>query len=397
MKVLIYLEEDRIAPVGGPLGVGYHIHQAVQKNGIDYIDFLPANVQKMKKESSQKKWLYKHKRLTKIVRSVRHIMEYNKMFNSPLDNSEFLNQYDIVHFHRTSDMYKQRKSLENYKGKVIVTSHSPVPLAQELYAASVTKFEERYMKQHRKQFEEMDAWSFLHADNILFPCKDAEEPYYVNWEEYHTIHDNRKDNYRYIPTGISEIGASKSRYKIREQYHILESDFLAVYAGRHNEVKGYDSLKIIGKEFLDNNKDSSFLIAGAEGPLTRLVHPRWIEAGWTREVHAIINAGDVFVLPNQFTYFDLIMIEVLAMGKIVIASRTGGNKYYEKAKVRGVFLYDTKEEALCLLEKIKKMPKEQIKELEQSNRKYFEECLTAERYVDSYIDLLNEIYEGQNI
>ena len=127
MKVLIYLEEDRVAPVGGPLGVGYHIKQIVEKEGIDYIHFLPGNLQQKKKEASQKKWLYKHKKLTKIVRSLRHLSEYQRMINHPTDNSDFLNQYDIVHFHRTSDMYKQRESLKKFKGIVLITSHSPIP------------------------------------------------------------------------------------------------------------------------------------------------------------------------------------------------------------------------------------------------------------------------------
>lgn len=391
MKVLIYLEEDRVAPVGGPLGVGYHIKQIVEKEGIDYIHFLPGNLQQKKKEASQKKWLYKHKKLTKIVRSLRHLSEYQRMINHPTDNSDFLNQYDIVHFHRTSDMYKQRESLKKFKGIVLITSHSPIPLAQEFLAASATSFETLYMKRKWDKFVEMDSWSFRNADYIVFPCADAEEPYYLNWEEYKNIHDERKDCYRYVPTGISDISVKKDRELIRKQFNIPEEDFVPVYAGRHNEVKGYDTLKVIGQKYLLNNKDTTFFIAGTEGPIYRLNNPKWIEVGWTKEVHDIISSGDVFILPNKFTYFDLIMIEVLALGKIVIASRTGGNKFFEKAGLRGVLLYDTVDEACELLDKIKKMPKEERAVLGRKNREYFEKHLTNEQYVHNYISLLDEI------
>lgn len=64
---------------------------------------------------------------------------------------------------------------------------------------------------------------------------------------------------------------------------------------------------------------------------------RWKEVGWTNDSQSIIAASDVFVLPNRETYFDIIMLEVLSCGKIVIASRTGGNKYFEKIGAKGVF------------------------------------------------------------
>ena len=313
------------------------------------------------------------------------------MFNKPVDNTNFFNEYDVVHFHRTSDMYKQRKSLEKYKGIVLITSHSPIPLAQELLAASATKWETMYMKKNWKKFVEMDSWAFNNADYILFPCEDAEEPYFLNWSEYRNIHDSCEKKYRYIPTGISDISAKKSALDVRREHGISDTDFVAVYAGRHNDVKGYDILKKIGETYLSNNDDTTFFIAGTEGPIMRLNHPKWVEVGWTREVHEIINAGDVFILPNKFTYFDLIMIEVLALGKIVIASRTGGNKFFEKEGVEGVFLYDSIEEACILLNHIKNMTHEERKILGAKNREFFENNLTSDRYVQKYLSLLNNI------
>lgn len=391
MKILIFLEEDKLAPIGGPLGVGYHILQTIKHENICNIHFLPGNAQKQAKETAQKKWLYKHKLLTRIVRSLRHIAEYNRMINHPNDISDFLNQYDIVHFHSTMDMYKHRLSLKKYKGKVLISSHSPIPLSQELLAASATKFETAYIKSNWDSFVEMDAWSFLNADYIIFPCADAEEPYYINWSDYKCIHEKKRKSYRYIPTGITDIGIKKSCSLVRKQFGIKEKDFVVVYAGRHNVVKGYDRLKDIAQAYLLQNPDTTFLIAGNEGPIYRLNHPKWIEVGWTQDVHDIINAGDVFILPNKFTYFDLVLIEVLALGKIVIASRTGGNKYFEKAGLEGVFLYDSIDEACVLLDRIRKLSERERLILSTKNREYFEKHLTSEIFVHSYISLLKAI------
>ncbi len=48
------------------------------------------------------------------------------------------------------------------------------------------------------------------------------------------------------------------------------------------------------------------------------------------------------------TYFDLVMLEVLSLGKIIIASYTGGNKYFKSSFAKGVFTYSKLEEAAQL-------------------------------------------------
>ena len=126
------------------------------------------------------------------------------------------------------------------------------------------------------------------------------------------------------------------------------------------------------------------MIAGKEAPLTRLHHDSWTEVGFTKDPYSLIAAGDVFILPNNETYFDLVFIEVLSLGKIIIASRTGGNRYYEKAGVKGVFLYDTLDEAEHLIEKIKKMPIEDRIDLERANKEFYKQNLTSRIFYENY-------------
>lgn len=117
------------------------------------------------------------------------------------------------------------------------------------------------------------------------------------------------------------------------------------------------------------------------------------EIGFTKDPYSLISAGDVFVLPNNETYFDLVMIEVLSLGKIVIASRTGGNKYYEKAGAKGVFLYDTLAEAEELVDKVKAMSKEERKKLEKENRCFYEKHLTSTVFYENYKKMVNEVVD----
>ena len=392
MKVLVYLAKNKLAPRGGPLAIGYYIFSEVQRTQTGWIEFLESGASAEKQEQFLKKYLYKFPALTKIVRSIRHIRQYNALLNHPESvKPRSFDGYDAVHFHSTVDLYAQRENLKGFQGKLLLNSHSPVPMAQELYDASATGFEKAYMDKRRDRFKEMDAWAFNRADYVVFPCPEAEEPYINNWEEYRVIRERKKDCYRYVLTGITPSEAQISRTEIRKELGVFENDFLVSYVGRHNKVKGYDKLKAIGEALLEGACDLWVVVAGSEGPLTRLEHPRWIEVGWTSDPHSYIAASDVFILPNQETYFDAVMIEVLSLGKIVVASRTGGNKYFERIGAEGVFLYDTVEEAVELIRRIKNMPVQERRRLEAGNYRLYESSLTSKTFFDSYLKLIEEI------
>ena len=132
-------------------------------------------------------------------------------------------------------------------------------------------------------------------------------------------------------------------------------------------------------------------IAGTEGPLYHLEHNRWIEVGWTKDPGSVIQASDVFVLPNKETYFDLVMLEVLSLGQIVVASYTGGNKYFAKYENSGIFLYNNNTEAENIISQIIKMSEEKRKELRKKNLELYKAEFTNEAFAKRYIYSLHKI------
>lgn len=388
MKTLIYLEENKLAPKGGPYAVGYYIKRRIQKLGIIDIEFLKVDgylgTNVKDKNALWYKFFQKYYRI--FVHWKRFRMLLNRGGYSPID----LTSYDVIHFHKTIDLFEVRKSLKDYKGKVVLTSHSPVPLSKEFLDEHITTLEKKLFPRLYSRLIEMDRFAFHRADYIHFPCEDAEDPYYNNWEEYATIHTNRKEHYVYIPTGIPKAHPKRCRAEVRNELHLKDTDFCISYVGRHNEVKGYDNLKKIGEKILAK-ENTRIIVAGLESPLTRLQHERWSEIGWTDDAHSYIGASDVFVLPNKETYFDIVMLEVLSLGRIVVASRTGGNKFFEKLKPNGVFLYDTVEEAVEILEKIKELSFAEREKLGQANQEMYTNNFTDEVFVNKYVDFLNSI------
>lgn len=397
MKTLIFMKESDLRPAGGPAGFCYNILQEIRRQKIDDIEFLPGDSEKRAKQKSLyvKVTKYLPRWLNAAQIAIRRKKDYERMIKDPTIHNVNLNNYDVIHFHSTISLYKYRKDLENFRGKVILTTHTPVPQYQEIFAELPTKLEKKIYKQFYSSLEQIDEYAFNQADFVIFPCEEAEESYIKKWYKYKDIHDKLKEQGKliYIPTGIEPKKVNRDRITICDDYAVSHDSFIVSYAGRHNQVKGYDLLQKIAKKAWENGEKYQFLICGTESPIHGLNNVLWKEIGWTDDSQSFIAASDVFVLPNRETYFDIIMLEVLSCGKVVVASRTGGNKYFERIGAKGVFLYDTIDEAVEMLKQIASMNIEEKKMLESCNRALFNEFFTTDKYVTEYRNFLRTINE----
>lgn len=388
-KILIYLYRSSLRPIGGPIGYNYNLKCQFEAKSSKDIYFIETSKKSdLINERINRIQYSKLKQLLVIAKSVykKTKMLYGFRHKAIVD----LQNYDIVHFHSTIDMYNAKDDLKNYKGKVVLTSHTPTLPSKEIYDG-LTDFEKKYLNFLYKNLLRIDEYSFKRADYIIFPCEEAEEPYYHNSKDYALFKATNHFKYRYLLTGINPCIAKISCNDIRRRYKIPQSAFVVCYIGRHNEIKGYDDLKDIGRELLEKNDDLYILVAGKESPLKGLNHNRWIEVGWTDDPYSIINASDVFLLPNKETYFDLILLEVLSLGKIIIASKTGGNKYFERFKDSGVLLFENCIGAIMEIEKLKNRTVGERQLLENYNKDMFRKYFTSSVFSDNYIKLITSL------
>lgn len=387
MKVLEYFPVNKIKPIGGPAGYLFNLISAFSSPDIE-IETLPPE-----KEVSGK--------LKKLPRRVKRFLNnffFNRLvrrFAKGKGQIANIDSYDAIHFHTTYELALHAEQLANYKGKIIVTSHSPCPMHLEIYNEQLDWFGRLvFGRKIKKRAAFCDEKAFDMATHILFPCPEAEEPYYHLWDKYKDIHARNSSKYVYLLSGSTQRTAQISRADIRNNLGIAEEEFVVAYAGRHNSIKGYDSLKEIASLFLKDTK-GHFVICGKPGPIPPLKNQAWKEIGWTNKADSFISAADCFVLPNRETYFDLIMLEVLSLGQVVVASKTGGNKAFEKMQPNGIFLYETAEEATAILKKLSEMPKESRKELGQKNKELFDKEFSAERFAKRYEKTYKDILEGK--
>ena len=393
MRCLIYFDKNMLAPTGGPAGYLYSVYSELNKEKINTIEFLDNNKSKIKMKI--RKIIKKSPKMIKEIQSKRFQNYGEKIIREVFYNNGFysnvdLNQYDIVHFHSTLSMYMVKNSLETYKGIVILTSHTP----KVSYLEILDHVNEKSRKKYQKEVLNLsiiDEYAFNRADYIQFPTSESEECYYNTWKKYSEIHDMNKEKYVYIPTGINPVKIIENKEELRKKYEIPNDAFVISYIGRHNEVKGYDKLKKIGEKVLSQYKNVYFLVGGRQEPMKGLENDRWIEVGWTDKPHDLVNASDLFILPNKETYFDLVLLEVLSIGKTVLLTNTGGNKYFKRFESDGLIFYDYGDE-ITAVEKIGDIINKDLQENEKINKKIFEENFSIDIFVRKYMSFLKEIY-----
>ena len=385
MKILIYLNKNELNNSGGPLGYCNTLYQENAKNDNSEIFFLERPIVKRSR-------LYKFLSKIPFLKSFKRYLFYKNLLNDNVSHlsSDDLNQFDIIHFHLTQDMYSIRDSLKDYRGKIVLTSHSPIPASLEAMV-DIGPLEKAIFKKTYSRLIEMDKYSFKRSNIWLFPCEESEESYHDLLPSFEDLKKDKK--VYYLPTGIHQKYASKTRTFIRQKYNIPDDAFVISYVGRHNTVKGYDKLKEIGKMALEKNPNLYIVVAGKEKPIRRLKNNRCIEIGWTNDPHSIIAASDLFLLPNKHTYFDLVLLEVLSLGKVVLLSNTGGNKYFGKLNSSGIFLFNNNDEALNIVLQLSTVDKRNLDRMAEDNLLLFKKAFTAPMFYDNYLNFYKKIYE----
>lgn len=386
-KVLIYHNVANIKPVGGSSGYLYNLgienNEKIENIKFTYIDRKIFSKDNLKKQ---------YNKLPNIIKNIYRIIVRTKeyyLINRGVNLSFHLKEFDAIHFHNCFELYSCRKQLDTYKGKIILTIHSPKPPFLEVKEDSFTYFERCFFQKRIDNYEKMTEFAFNRANCIIFPSVYAEESYYKLWNKYSNIKSKNKEKYQYLYTGAKPCFVKTSRKDIRDKYGIPQDAFVISFVGRHNKVKGYDRLKKILTLLWKKENGIYCLNAGNEGPIYALKDIRWKEVGWTNDPYSIVNAADLFILPNRETYFDLVLLEILSLGQIVLASNTGGNKEFVNNK--GVLLFNTDEEAMEKIEKISKMSQQERNEMRNANSLLFAEKFTNVIFRKAYVDLIKKV------
>ncbi len=410
IRVLFVANKNKLKPIGGPVGYLYHLWHGLGALNNNLFEFTIDNP--MERAILDKNNLTNHNsRINSMLKGVikkilpkglLRIFYYYviafKLFLKSLKTKNIVNNFDIIHFHSSHDLFLYKKQINKNSTLILLTTHSPKPPHLEIidnYIIDYLSETERKIYYPlivllRRIYEKIDEIAFNLADYVIFPSRESEEAYMKLWNTYQNLNIKKK----YIPTGVRKVVPKYSRSYIRKFYGIPSTAFVVSYTGRHNTVKGYDLLKKIGEHILSSKSNVYFLITGKEEPLGGLEHSRWLELGWVDDPHSIVYASDLFVLPNRETYFDLSLLQALSLGQILLVSNRGGNKFFKFLENKGIFYFNDINEAIALIEYLIEISPKQKRKFNFILLKTYNKHFTEIHFAKRYLDMLMEISIG---
>lgn len=236
--------------------------------------------------------------------------------------------YDIIHFHDAFELLSFEPYLVNCNKIIVLTSHTPKAKYLELIEDGEKMEKTQLLESILRNLIRMEKRAYELADYIITPCKEALEPYYNSLPNFEEIIKTKK--VLFCPTGI-ENADDHIAYKddVRIELGISNDAFCICFAGRQIKVKGFDILVEFGSKILEEFPNVYFIILGKNDNNFPVNHERWIQIGWSDNPQKYIKSSNLFVIPNRQTFFDLAFLEVMSLGIPILASETGGNKYFK--------------------------------------------------------------------
>jgi len=127
---------------------------------------------------------------------------------------------------------------------------------------------------------------------------------------------------------------SQNREQLRQQYGLQDDAKLVLNVARLEDFKGQDVLLKAWVDTIAENPKAQLWVAGTgslEITLKQMVvtlglqnHVKFLGFVSQAEVHALMQAADLFVLPSREEPFGIVLLEAMAHGLPVVASKVGG-------------------------------------------------------------------------
>jgi glycosyltransferase involved in cell wall biosynthesis len=165
------------------------------------------------------------------------------------------------------------------------------------------------------------------------------------------------------------------------------------------EQKGLDDLLAVARKCLDQRYAMQFVIVG-DGPLRNSLEQRRRELGLDESVvitgwipnaaAAAVPAFDVFFQPSRWEAMSIAILEAMAAGKPIVATRVGDNAHALAHQVTGL-LVDSGD-VPSMIDALGQMNDRDLRQrLGDAAREHFQRQFTVDRMITSYEQLYSDV------
>ena len=296
-KVLIVHDYPIAKNEGGPRG---YYNKCIYLNEPDNIVALNDVLKVTKEISFKQKIKIRIDSLKSKWRKTNYRNKYlaNKFIKIP--------KYKFLYFH---DIYSFNdvKHLISKDQIVVFQPHAPeLPSIEELKTGISQK---KY-----KAIVEIEKAVFNRANYIVLPNKNCLSIYNAVLTLKHKV--------LYLRTGIKAISNTSKMPIDNDKINLF-------YIGRRNEIKGFTLLLNSFKEASKKRNDIRLFIAGGGESVS---NSNIVDIGFTNHAYDWISSMDYVISPNASSYFDLNVLEIIAIGTPLIMPTTDGHTYFENKK-----------------------------------------------------------------
>jgi len=328
---------------GGPNNIIYKILKEIDyaKYQPRYIsknsDFLVDSAAMENIESNSQSLYFKNKLFRKAVSTPLYLRyHYFKGLRHFLTKNRSIEDDSIIHAHDVLSFYNFRKR----KQKKILTIHSK--------GSIVSDFGDYHKKSSLlrslvKRFKEIEMEAVLNADFVTFPSIAAKDLFL---EE---VFIQNKDKIRVVYNGINieNINAISQDSKFRVKQN--ENDIHIFNVADHIKVKNIEVILHTIKLLKDKFHKKIFFVNAGSGPLTKQLLELVTDLNIVENVQFVGNISnfeiiklmkncDYFISLSDRVIFDLVILEAMACGAVVIASNRGGNKEIIRNRENGYLI-----------------------------------------------------------
>jgi len=213
--------------------------------------------------------------------------------------------------------------------------HTPVSFSEEHCDVVSTQHQtSRFYRFFLKRLSLQEIKQYELADGIIVACKAATAAYF-HYNKSLRKRFQQLDFYE-LPSGLKALEITIERTRMRENLGIKATEKAVCFVGRYNEHKGLDSYNEIARQLATRQMNVRFFSAGAGHlkPNEEVIE----DLGFRSDIADVINAMDLIVNCNRYSYFDLLLLEAMSLGKAILASDCGGNACIAK-RTNGIQLF----------------------------------------------------------
>ena len=154
-------------------------------------------------------------------------------------------------------------------------------------------------------------------------------------EVYEQVGFNNKVSIVDVPVQLERFNISRKSSEVRDEFNLLESDYVITAVGHFIEVKGWDIAVPAFAQVCENIPNAKLLLVGkktSDSYYQKIcdqikyfdLKDNVIFAGNRSDIPDILAASDLFILPSRSEGTPAALIEAMASGLPCIATNAGG-------------------------------------------------------------------------